>query len=73
VKALGAVLVLFLAVVSGPAAAAAPIDGLLADLQIVPLGGQTPPPLVGEGLDGKRVSLADLRGRAVLLYFWATW
>lgn len=70
---MAAPLVLVLAAVSGTAATAAPIDSLLADLQIAPLGGQTPPPLIGEGLDGKRVSLADLRGRVVLLYFWATW
>jgi cytochrome oxidase Cu insertion factor (SCO1/SenC/PrrC family) len=25
------------------------------------------------GLDGRRIASKDLRGRVVLLYFWATW
>jgi peroxiredoxin len=28
------------------------------------------PPLTLESVDGKPVSLADLRGRAAFLYFW---
>ena len=31
------------------------------------------PPFVLEDLRGRRVGLAELRGRAVILYFWATW
>lgn len=55
------------------ATAADALDDLLADLQLVPLGGRTPPPLALEALDGGTVALAGLKGRPVLLYFWATW
>lgn len=38
------------------------------------LGYQTPAPnFTLESLDGKSISLSDLRGKAVLLNFWATW
>jgi cytochrome oxidase Cu insertion factor (SCO1/SenC/PrrC family) len=46
------------------------LDKLLSDLQITPLGDQAPPPFTLESVDGKRISLAGLRGRAALLYFW---
>lgn len=35
--------------------------------------GQLAPPLVGTTLDGEPFDLAALRGRVVLLDFWATW
>ena len=50
------------------------LDDALFELQLVPLAGQVPPPFSLERLgDGKRVTLAEHRGRPVLLYFWATW
>jgi cytochrome oxidase Cu insertion factor (SCO1/SenC/PrrC family) len=58
---------------AGPAAAG-PLDELLAGLNLVPLRGAAPPGLTLERLaDGKRISLSDLRGRPVIVYFWATW
>jgi cytochrome oxidase Cu insertion factor (SCO1/SenC/PrrC family) len=42
-------------------------------LHIVPLDAEPAPPFTLESLAGERVSLSDWRGRAVLLYFWATW
>ena len=50
--------------------AEARLEDLVWDFQLVPLGGQTPPPFTLESLDGKTVSLADFHGRPVLLYFW---
>jgi cytochrome oxidase Cu insertion factor (SCO1/SenC/PrrC family) len=50
------------------------LDDLLFELQLVPLEGQEPAPFELERFaDGKRVTLAELRGQPVLLYFWATW
>ena len=53
--------------------AAASLDDLLFDLRFVPLDGQPPPQFALNGLAGTRVSLAQFRGRVVLLYFWASW
>jgi cytochrome oxidase Cu insertion factor (SCO1/SenC/PrrC family) len=72
--ALAAVLLALAA--SGAGVAAAPSDAveeLLFELQMVPLDGQAPPPFTLETLAGPSVSLADFRGKVILLYFWATW
>jgi hypothetical protein len=54
-----------------PAAAAdEALDKALSDVQVTPLGDQTPPAFTLEAIDGKRVSLAGLGGRAVFVYFW---
>ena len=38
-----------------------------------PLKGKPAPPFVLEDLNGKKVSLANYKGKAVLINFWATW
>ena len=70
-----ALLVLLMAGATTPAAAAnKALEDLLFELQLVPLGGQIAPAFELERLaDGKKVTLADHRGRPVMLYFWATW
>ena len=56
-----------------PAAADKAFEDALFELQLVPLEG-LPAPFTLERLgDGKKVSLAEHRGRPVMLYFWATW
>jgi len=49
------------------------LEERLWDLYIVPLDSEPAPAFTLESLAGNRVSLSDFRGRAVLLYFWATW
>ncbi len=57
-----------------PALSAAPAPGLLKALDLAGYPpGEIPPEFSGKTLEGKTVSLARLRGRVVLLNFWATW
>jgi hypothetical protein len=46
---------------------------LLQALQLVPLSAAPPPLALPRVDDGRTLTLAELRGRPVLLYFWATW
>jgi cytochrome oxidase Cu insertion factor (SCO1/SenC/PrrC family) len=66
-------LVLAVLVLPPSVAASSKIDDLLRDLQIVPLEPTLPPAFSGRDLAGAPVTLAQFRGRPVLLYFWATW
>ena len=53
-------------------AQAADLEDLLWDFQVAPLDAAPAAPFALEALDGRRLSLAGLRGRAVLLYFWSS-
>jgi cytochrome oxidase Cu insertion factor (SCO1/SenC/PrrC family) len=70
-----ALALLMVLLAAAPAGAADKVlDDLMFDLQLVPMAGQVPPPFELERLgDGKKTTLAEHRGRPVLLYFWATW
>ena len=66
--------VLVVLVLAGSSVAAPRVlDDLMMDLSIAPLDPQVPPALAARSLDGRRVTLADVTGKAVLVYFWATW
>jgi cytochrome c biogenesis protein CcmG, thiol:disulfide interchange protein DsbE len=52
---------------------AADLDALMQQFRVAPAGLKPAPALSLKNLDGKTVTLADQRGRPVLLYFWATW
>lgn len=65
--------VIFLVLAGASPAAASALEDRMMDLNITPLEPQAPPALAVTTLDGGRVTLADVRGKAVLVYFWATW
>ena len=59
---------------AGTAAAAAPSDAPeQSPVEGYHLRGKAAPAFVLTNLDGKKVSLADYKGRPVLVNFWATW
>ena len=39
----------------------------------IPQVGDVPPSYLGKDQKGKKVELADLRGKVVIVTFWATW
>lgn len=66
--------VLLVTLVAAGVAQAASLEDAVVALPLTPLWGTPPPPLALERLaDGKQVGLAELKGRPVLVYFWATW
>jgi cytochrome oxidase Cu insertion factor (SCO1/SenC/PrrC family) len=78
----GAAVLALLAMLAGagrPAAAADPAPGALPAVVYRDLGLSSPvspfpaPVFRLKDLAGQSVSLTDLKGRAVLLYFWTTW
>jgi hypothetical protein len=52
---------------------AADLDALMQEFRVTPTGLKPAPAFSLKSLDGKPGALADHRGRAVMLYFWATW
>ena len=71
IRLAGAVLALTIAV--GTTAAAGPAPDF-ASLGLAPYDSPKPAPAFSlPNLDGQTVSLADLKGKVVLLFFWATW
>lgn len=70
-RLLGALLIIF--GLAAPAAASDDIDRLLRELKLVALPGERPPAFSLPRIEGGKTSLAEQKGKVVLVYFWATW
>ena len=53
--------------------AAADLDALMREFNASPAGLKPASTFSLKSLEGRTVTLAEQRGRPVLLYFWATW
>jgi len=53
--------------------AAADLDSLMREFNVSPAGLKPASTFRLQSLEGQTVTLAEQRGRTVLLYFWATW
>jgi peroxiredoxin len=66
--------VLLVVVPCTPARAQSTVTSLLKPLDLVDYASRTAPPhFSGSTIDTRRVSMGDLRGKVVLMNFWATW
>ncbi len=54
-------------------AATPSVDAQVAELGMTSLNGRPAPAFSLKTLNGTEMALASLRGRVVMLYFWATW
>ncbi len=68
-----AVLLAAIALSPGVAGAESSIAARLRELRVTPVAAGPPRSFVLPALDDRRVTLGQLTGRAVLLYFWASW
>ena len=62
-----------LVLIGGASAQGKPLEDLMMDFAITPLEAQPAPALTVTTVDGDSLTLADLKGQAVLVYFMATW
>jgi peroxiredoxin len=73
-RAIAGVAGVLLALLAPPALGGLALPGLLQALDLASYApGDTPPSFGGRTVDGRPVSLATLRGRVILINFWASW